>query len=57
MDVMTLQCLWTNQPVIMDLMCLLDNLMFRVFWSLHSVHVDAYLCVLDHLAEVSRTSK
>ena len=57
MDVMTLKCLWTNQPVIMDLMCLLDHLVFQIFWSLHFVQVDTDLCVLDHLAEVSHTSK
>ena len=31
MDVMTLWRLWTNQLVIMDLMCLLDHLLFCYF--------------------------
>ena len=57
MDVMTLQRLWTNQLVIMDLMCLLDHLVIWLFWSLHFVHLDTDLCVLDHLVEVSHTSK
>ena len=36
--------------------CLVDHLVFRVFWSLPFVHVDTNLCVLDHLKSVIVTN-